>query len=194
MNLYSQEQFPNMDLAVTFHIGLCLRIPRSERQQLSALPVEPFTEAYRYLEEAQEALRQAMTRMQLQLHGRMSSKTIAPSNPRSNTRLHRSSVLLTRRQFGPPRATNAGGMERGVSFPGTPEMLAATAATRYAMTKDHCASLGRAATAGERSPSVYQRDHSPSELAYPSNQACDEPKIIAPVAWYEPVPTPEGPG
>jgi predicted RNA-binding Zn-ribbon protein involved in translation (DUF1610 family) len=56
MNLYSQEQFPNMDLAVTFHIGLCLRIPRSERQRLSELPVEPFAEAYRYVEEAQEAL------------------------------------------------------------------------------------------------------------------------------------------
>lgn len=56
MNLYSQEQFPNMDLALTFHIGLCLRVPRSERQQLSALPVEPFAEAYRYIEEAQEAL------------------------------------------------------------------------------------------------------------------------------------------
>lgn len=25
-NLYSQEQFPNMDLALTFHIGLCLRM------------------------------------------------------------------------------------------------------------------------------------------------------------------------
>lgn len=55
-NLYSQAQFPNMDLAVTFHVGLCLRIPRSERQQLSALPVEPFAEAYRHLEEAQDAL------------------------------------------------------------------------------------------------------------------------------------------
>jgi hypothetical protein len=29
-NLYSQEQFPNMDLALTFHIGLILRIPRTE--------------------------------------------------------------------------------------------------------------------------------------------------------------------
>jgi hypothetical protein len=27
--LYSQDQFPNMDLALTFHIGLCMRIPRS---------------------------------------------------------------------------------------------------------------------------------------------------------------------
>lgn len=56
MNLYPQEQFPNMDLAFTFHVGLCIRIPLSERQQLSALPVEPFAEAYRYLEDAQEAL------------------------------------------------------------------------------------------------------------------------------------------
>jgi hypothetical protein len=23
MNLYSQDQFPNMDLALTFHVGLC---------------------------------------------------------------------------------------------------------------------------------------------------------------------------
>jgi hypothetical protein len=44
MNLYSQEQFPNMDLAVTFHVGLCIRVPRSQRQRLSALPVEPFAE------------------------------------------------------------------------------------------------------------------------------------------------------
>ena len=32
-NLYSQEQFPNMDLALTFHIGLQIRIPRNEEQQ-----------------------------------------------------------------------------------------------------------------------------------------------------------------
>ncbi len=37
-NLYSQEQFPNMDLAVTFHVGLCLRVPRSEKQKLE-LPI-----------------------------------------------------------------------------------------------------------------------------------------------------------
>ncbi|GAB7549727.1 hypothetical protein [Cupriavidus sp. 8B] len=58
-NLYSQDQFPNMDLALTFHVGLCLRIPRSEKQKLSALPVEPFAEAYRYLEEASDALQHA---------------------------------------------------------------------------------------------------------------------------------------
>src|ERR1035441_1003375 len=59
MNLYSQEQFPNMDLALTFHIGLCLRIPRNERQKLSELPVEPFAESYRYVQEDADALAQA---------------------------------------------------------------------------------------------------------------------------------------
>lgn len=59
MNLYAQEQFPNMDLALTFHVGLCLRIPRSERQKLSELPVEPFAECFRYLQEASDALRQS---------------------------------------------------------------------------------------------------------------------------------------
>ena len=58
-NLYSQEQFPNMDLAVTFHVGLCLRIPRSERQKLSDLPLEPFAQCYRYMSEASDALSQA---------------------------------------------------------------------------------------------------------------------------------------
>jgi hypothetical protein len=42
MNLYAQEQFPNMDLALTFHIGLCLRNQRMQRQKLSELPIEPF--------------------------------------------------------------------------------------------------------------------------------------------------------
>lgn len=51
MNLYAQDQFPNMDLALTFHIGLCLRIPRSQKQKLSELPIEPFAEVYRYLDE-----------------------------------------------------------------------------------------------------------------------------------------------
>jgi hypothetical protein len=59
MNLYAQEQFPNMDLALTFHVGLCLRIPRSERQKLSELPVQPFAESYRGLQEASDALGQA---------------------------------------------------------------------------------------------------------------------------------------
>lgn len=46
-NLYSQEQFPNMDLALTFHIGLCLRIPMNHRSKLEELPIEPFGECYR---------------------------------------------------------------------------------------------------------------------------------------------------
>jgi hypothetical protein len=41
-NLYSQEQFPNMDLALTFHIGLILRIPRTEKQQEDGLRILPF--------------------------------------------------------------------------------------------------------------------------------------------------------
>ena len=59
MNLYSQEQFPNMDLALTFHVGLCLRIPRSERQKLSDIPAEPFAACLRGIQEASEALAQA---------------------------------------------------------------------------------------------------------------------------------------
>jgi hypothetical protein len=59
MNLYAQEQFPNMDLALTFHMGLCLRIPRSDRQKLSAIPAEPFAERFRDLQDASEALAQA---------------------------------------------------------------------------------------------------------------------------------------
>ena len=59
MNLYAQEQFPNMDLALTFHIGLCLRIPRSERQKLSDIPAEPFAACLRSLQEASEAVAQA---------------------------------------------------------------------------------------------------------------------------------------
>lgn len=58
-NLYSQEQFPNMDLAVTFHVGLCLRIPRSVKPKLSELPIEPFAECYRILTETSEALSHA---------------------------------------------------------------------------------------------------------------------------------------
>ncbi len=59
MNLYAQEQFPNMDLALTFHIGLSLRIPRSDRQKLSEIPAEPFAACLRGLQEASEALAQA---------------------------------------------------------------------------------------------------------------------------------------
>src|SRR5580704_13558896 len=59
MNLYSQEQFPNMDLAVTFHVGLCLRIPRSEKPKLSDIPLEPFAACFRMASEASDALASA---------------------------------------------------------------------------------------------------------------------------------------
>src|ERR1700730_3540517 len=55
-NLYSQAQFPNMDLAVTFHVGLCLRIPRSEKANLSARPGEPLAACFRHMTEASNAL------------------------------------------------------------------------------------------------------------------------------------------
>jgi len=49
-NRYSQDQFPNMDLALTFHAGLCLCIPpRSEKPK----------KCWRCLSEASEALKHA---------------------------------------------------------------------------------------------------------------------------------------
>ena len=59
MNLYSQEQFPNMDLALTFHIGLILRIPRTEMQQQDDLRIVPFASVFQKMEEAAAALTQA---------------------------------------------------------------------------------------------------------------------------------------
>jgi hypothetical protein len=58
-NLYAQEQFPNMDLALTFHVGLCLRIPRSEKSKLSDYSVEPLAACFRHTSEASEALSSA---------------------------------------------------------------------------------------------------------------------------------------
>lgn len=58
-NLYSQEQFPNMDLAVTFHMGLCLRIPRTEQQLPDAGRLLPFGEVLNRLSETKVALSQA---------------------------------------------------------------------------------------------------------------------------------------
>src|SRR6266567_5662087 len=55
MNLYAQEQFPNMDLALTFHIGLCLRIPRSEEQLPTDLSLGPLVACWRTLDEVSEA-------------------------------------------------------------------------------------------------------------------------------------------
>src|SRR4051794_28127600 len=58
-NLYSQEQFPNMDLAVTFHVGLCLRVPYSQKTKLSELPIEPLAACFRHIGEASDALASA---------------------------------------------------------------------------------------------------------------------------------------
>ena len=58
-NLYSQEQFPNMDLAVTFHVGLCLRVPRGDRAELTKIEAEPFLACFRHIEEANDALKSA---------------------------------------------------------------------------------------------------------------------------------------
>jgi hypothetical protein len=58
-NLYSQEQFPNMDLAVTFHVGLCLRVPRGQKAKLSKLPIEPLAACFRHMSESSDALASA---------------------------------------------------------------------------------------------------------------------------------------
>jgi len=57
-NLYTQEQFPNMDLALTFHVGLCLRVPRSDRPTVDKLQVEPFVACWRALDETSGAVDQ----------------------------------------------------------------------------------------------------------------------------------------
>lgn len=58
-NLYSQEQFPNMDLALTFHIGLMLRIPRTADRRTDDLRFIPFDSAFDKIEEAGTAVTQA---------------------------------------------------------------------------------------------------------------------------------------
>jgi hypothetical protein len=58
-NLYSQEQFPNMDLALTFHLGLMLRIPRTAERQADDLRILPFGPVLEKTEEAGTAVTQA---------------------------------------------------------------------------------------------------------------------------------------
>src|SRR5258708_14253111 len=58
-NLYSQEQFPNMDLALTFHIGLIRRIPRTEEQQEDDLRILPFGPVFAKMEKPGTAVTQA---------------------------------------------------------------------------------------------------------------------------------------
>jgi hypothetical protein len=49
----------NLDLAVTFHVGLCLRVPRGQRAKLSELPLEPLAACFRHMAEASDALANA---------------------------------------------------------------------------------------------------------------------------------------
>jgi hypothetical protein len=58
-NLYSQEQFPNMDLALTFHIGLILRVPRTKEQQKDDQRILPFGPVFDKMEQAGTAVTQA---------------------------------------------------------------------------------------------------------------------------------------
>ena len=58
-NLYSQAQFPNMDLALTFHIGLMLRIPRTVEQQENDVRILPFEPVLEKMEEVGDAMSQA---------------------------------------------------------------------------------------------------------------------------------------
>lgn len=58
-NLYSQEQFPSMDLALTFHIGLIIRVPRTEEQREDDLRILPFGSVFQKMEEVSTALTQA---------------------------------------------------------------------------------------------------------------------------------------
>ena len=58
-NLYSQAQFPNMDLALTFHIGLMLRIPRTEKQQVNDLRILQFEPVLEKMEDVGAAMTQA---------------------------------------------------------------------------------------------------------------------------------------
>jgi hypothetical protein len=60
-NLYSQQQFPSMDLALTFHIGLMLRIPRSQEQQRDDMRLLPFGPVFQKMEEAGDAVTQSHT-------------------------------------------------------------------------------------------------------------------------------------
>ena len=58
-NLYSQAQFPSMDLALTFHIGLMLRISRTEEQQENDFRILPFEPVLEKMEEVGAAMTQA---------------------------------------------------------------------------------------------------------------------------------------
>lgn len=58
-NLYSQEQFPSMDLVVTFHMGLCLRIPRAQKPSIDVSKLMPIASTFQQLEEVEASLNHA---------------------------------------------------------------------------------------------------------------------------------------
>jgi hypothetical protein len=75
-NLYSQAQFPNMDLAVTFHIGLCLRVPRTQQQRKSDRNISPFETVLTKMSEASNALGQAQNVADYQAVGMRSREAL----------------------------------------------------------------------------------------------------------------------
>ncbi|WP_172724207.1 hypothetical protein [Neorhizobium sp. T25_27] len=62
LNLYSQEQFPNMDLCFTFHMGLRIRTPkeRPQDQAPEAMRLLPFGTTFAKLRDAHDSLSSAM--------------------------------------------------------------------------------------------------------------------------------------
>lgn len=58
-NLYSQEQFPSIDLVVTFHMGLCLRIPRANSSSTDTSNIMPIAGIFQQMNEVEASLSQA---------------------------------------------------------------------------------------------------------------------------------------
>lgn len=87
-NLYSQAQFPSMDLAVTFHMGLCLRNPRSEERRTPAGNIIPFGAVFMTLRETSDALGQAQNIADYQAIGMRSREVLLPSSRRPKTLLN----------------------------------------------------------------------------------------------------------
>lgn len=58
-NLYSQTQFPNLDYAVTFHLGLCVRMPRTDEETPSFSHVTAFSPLLNDLQALPDSLGQA---------------------------------------------------------------------------------------------------------------------------------------
>src|SRR5215204_4009334 len=55
-NWYDQEQFPHMDIALTFHIGLMMRVLEHSPDRPSPERASRFADPLRRLEQAAEAL------------------------------------------------------------------------------------------------------------------------------------------